>query len=272
MFSVINGKSLTSQRVQLSHPTDRLPRPVLSPSNGRSAPLDKKTFKCLNISRGNRKEIKNLYKRLSENTRRRLWYLSERISARHFVPSTFLKIMILQNPCLHLSPRSPESCCPQEAGWVAEVLDIVCCLFWRFFISDGDCERSHIGTYDIWHMTWTIILTYHGWVWDSVIYHRVHSYCHWITGEHLLILILISSYFMLSVTRKYLGQWPIYYSLQADITTPKNNSRKWLFSGQKWFLRQYFNLIRGMFVLKSGLRFSYQPLEVPEPRIRKRPF
>ena len=214
MFSVINGKSLTSQRVQLSHPTDRLPRPVLSPSNGRSAPLDKKTFKCLNISRGNRKEIKNLYKRLSENTRRRLWYLSERISARHFVPSTFLKIMILQNPCLQLSARSPESCCPQEAGWVAEVLDIVCCLVWHFLlvmVIVREVMLTHM-TYDIWHI-WPITLTHHGWVWDSVIYHRVHSYCHWITGEHLLILILISSYFMLSVMRMYLGQWPIYFSL-----------------------------------------------------------
>ena len=57
----INGKSLTSQRVQLSHPTDRLPRPVLSPSSGRSAPLDKKkTFKCLDISHGNRKDKESL--------------------------------------------------------------------------------------------------------------------------------------------------------------------------------------------------------------------
>ena len=48
----INGKSLTSQRVQLSPPTDRLPHPVLSPSSGRSAPLDKKTFKCVDISHG----------------------------------------------------------------------------------------------------------------------------------------------------------------------------------------------------------------------------
>ena len=103
-------------------------------------------------------KIKNLYKRLSENTRRRLWYLSERISARHFVPSTFLKIMILQNPCLHLSPRSPESCCPQEAGWVAEVLDIVCCLVWHFLlvmVIVREVMLTHM-TYDIydqshWH-------------------------------------------------------------------------------------------------------------------------
>ena len=103
-------------------------------------------------------KIKNLYKRLSENTRRRLWYLSERISARHFVPSTFLKIMIFQNPCSHLSARSPESCCPQEAGWVAEVLDIVCCLVWHFLslmVIVREVMLTHM-TYDIydqshWH-------------------------------------------------------------------------------------------------------------------------
>ena len=43
--------------------------------------------------------------------------------------------------------------------------------------------------------------------------------------------------------------------------------RKWLSSGQKWFLRPYFPLIRGMFVFRSGLRFSFWTLEV-----RKRPF
>ena len=48
--------------------------------------------------------------------------------------------------------------------------------------------------------------------------------------------------------------------------------RKRLSSGQKWFLRPYFPLIRGMFLLKSGLRFSFWALEVPEPRVRKRPF
>ena len=47
--------------------------------------------------------------------------------------------------------------------------------------------------------------------------------------------------------------------------------RKRLSSGQKWFLRPYFPLIRGMFLLKSGLRFSFWALEVPEPRVRKRP-
>ena len=48
--------------------------------------------------------------------------------------------------------------------------------------------------------------------------------------------------------------------------------RKRLSSGQKWFLRPYFPLIRGMFLLKSGLRFSFWALEVPEPRVRKRPY
>ena len=47
--------------------------------------------------------------------------------------------------------------------------------------------------------------------------------------------------------------------------------RKRLSSGQKWFLRPYFPLIRGMFLLRSGLRFSFRALEVPEPRVRKRP-
>ena len=46
--------------------------------------------------------------------------------------------------------------------------------------------------------------------------------------------------------------------------------RKRLSSGQKWFLRPYFPLIRGMFVLRSGLRFSFRALEVPKPRKRKR--
>ena len=146
----INGKSLTSQRVQLSPPTDRLPRLVWSPSSGRSAPLDKKLLSVLTSPMVIEK-IKNLYKRLSENTRRRLWYLSERISARHFVPSTFLKIIIFQNPCLHFSARSPESCCPQEAGWVAEVLDIVCCLVWHFYQWWWLWEKS---CWHIWHMTY----------------------------------------------------------------------------------------------------------------------
>ena len=42
-------------------------------------------------------------------------------------------------------------------------------------------------------------------------------------------------------------------------------------NGQKWFLRPFFALIRGMFLLKNGLRLSFQALEVPEPRGRKRP-
>ena len=48
--------------------------------------------------------------------------------------------------------------------------------------------------------------------------------------------------------------------------------RKRLSSGQKWFLRPYFPLIRGIFLLKSGLRFSFWALEVPELRVRKRSF
>ena len=36
-------------------------------------------------------------------------------------------------------------------------------------------------------------------------------------------------------------------------------------------LRPYFPLIRGMFVYRSGLRFSFRALEVPKPRGRKRP-
>ena len=31
-------------------------------------------------------------------------------------------------------------------------------------------------------------------------------------------------------------------------------------------------LLRGMFLLRSGLTFSFWALEVPEPRVRKRPF
>ena len=48
--------------------------------------------------------------------------------------------------------------------------------------------------------------------------------------------------------------------------------RKRLSGGQKWFLKPYFPLIRGMFVFRSGLRFSFRTLEVPELRVRKRPF
>ena len=43
--------------------------------------------------------------------------------------------------------------------------------------------------------------------------------------------------------------------------------RKLLSSGQRWFLRPYFPLIRGMFVFRSGLRFLFGALEVPEPRL-----
>ena len=48
--------------------------------------------------------------------------------------------------------------------------------------------------------------------------------------------------------------------------------RKRLSGGQKWFLKPYFPLIRGMFVFRSGLRFLFWALEVPEPRVRKRPY
>ena len=37
-------------------------------------------------------------------------------------------------------------------------------------------------------------------------------------------------------------------------------------------LRPYFPLITGIFVFRSGLGFSFQALEVPEPKVRKRPF
>ena len=46
--------------------------------------------------------------------------------------------------------------------------------------------------------------------------------------------------------------------------------RKPLFRGQKWLLRPYFPLIRGMFLLRSGLGILFRVLEVPEPRVRKR--
>ena len=46
--------------------------------------------------------------------------------------------------------------------------------------------------------------------------------------------------------------------------------RKTLSSGQKWFLRPFSPLIRGMFLLRSGLRFSFRALEVPELGVRKR--
>ena len=47
--------------------------------------------------------------------------------------------------------------------------------------------------------------------------------------------------------------------------------RKRLSGGEQWFLKPYFPLIRGMFVFRSGLRFLFRALEVPEPRVRKRP-
>ena len=47
--------------------------------------------------------------------------------------------------------------------------------------------------------------------------------------------------------------------------------RKLFSSGQKWFRRPYFPLIRGMCLLRRGLRFSFQAIEVPEPRVRKGP-
>ena len=48
--------------------------------------------------------------------------------------------------------------------------------------------------------------------------------------------------------------------------------RKRLSSDQKWFLRPYLPLIRGMFAFRSGLRFSFRALEVLQPRVRKGPF
>ena len=48
--------------------------------------------------------------------------------------------------------------------------------------------------------------------------------------------------------------------------------RKRLSGGQKWFLKPYIPLIRGMFIFRSGLRFSFRALEVPELRVRKRPY
>ena len=52
---------------------------------------------------------------------------------------------------------------------------------------------------------------------------------------------------------------------------PLSSMKKTLSSGPKWFLRPHFPLIRGMFLLRSGLRFSFWALEVPEPRVRKMP-
>ena len=47
--------------------------------------------------------------------------------------------------------------------------------------------------------------------------------------------------------------------------------RKPLSSGQVWFLRLNFPLIRGMYVLESGVRFLFRAPEVPKPRVRKSP-
>ena len=47
--------------------------------------------------------------------------------------------------------------------------------------------------------------------------------------------------------------------------------KKPLSSDQKWFLRPYFPVIRDIFVLKSGLRFSFREPEVPKLRARKSP-
>ena len=46
--------------------------------------------------------------------------------------------------------------------------------------------------------------------------------------------------------------------------------RKTLSSGLQWFLRPYFPLIRDMFLLRSGLRFSFWASELPEPRAKRR--
>ena len=48
--------------------------------------------------------------------------------------------------------------------------------------------------------------------------------------------------------------------------------RKPLSSDQKWFLRPYFPLIGGIFVLKSGLRFLFRGLEVSIRKVRKSHF
>ena len=45
-------------------------------------------------------------------------------------------------------------------------------------------------------------------------------------------------------------------------------TRKRLSICQKWFLRPYFPLIRGVFVFRSGLRFLFRALKVPKPRVK----
>ena len=41
---------------------------------------------------------------------------------------------------------------------------------------------------------------------------------------------------------------------------------------KRGFLGPHYPLIRGMFVFRSGVRFLFGALEVPEPRVRKRQF
>ena len=50
--------------------------------------------------------------------------------------------------------------------------------------------------------------------------------------------------------------------------------RNWRFHSvvKSGFLGPHFPLIRGMFVFRSGVRFLFGALEVPEPRVRKRRF
>ena len=60
-------------------------------------------------------------------------------------------------------------------------------------------------------------------------------------------------------------------SLNSNFLKGLTYSAVALYIGQKWFPRPYFPLIWGMFVLRSGLRFSFWALEVPFPRVRKRP-
>ena len=61
--------------------------------------------------------------------------------------------------------------------------------------------------------------------------------------------------------------WPIEWRRRGFIASGPFFSfflmRKPLSSGPKWFLRPYFPLIRGKFLLRSGLRFLFGALEVP---------
>ena len=153
MFSVINGKSLTSQRVQLSHPTDRLPRPVLSPSSGRSAPFDKKTFKCLDISHGNRKDKESLQAIERKHKKTTLVPFGEDLS-QALCPKHISENHDTSKPLFALEPSFTWELSPPRgglSGWSPRHCLLPCL---TFFISDGDCERSHVDTYDIWHMTY----------------------------------------------------------------------------------------------------------------------